>query len=74
MNAPERILKAVNHEEPDRVPAFESAFTNNTIMAHYGVKIKSMKVRRIPDSLVRKGAENKSILRAAHKNLYKFSH
>ena len=36
MNAPERVLKAINHEEPDRVPAFESAFTNNTIMKHYG--------------------------------------
>jgi len=37
MDAPTRVLKALNHEEPDRVPAFESAFTNNTIMAHYGV-------------------------------------
>ena len=30
-------MKAINHEEPDRVPAFESAFTNYTIMRHYGV-------------------------------------
>ena len=30
-------MKAVNHEEPDRVPAFESAFTNNTIIRHFGV-------------------------------------
>jgi len=37
MKAPERVLKAVNHEEPDKVPAFESAFTNNTIMRHYGM-------------------------------------
>ena len=36
MDAVERVLKAVNHEEPDKVPAFESAFTNNTIMRHYG--------------------------------------
>ena len=36
MKAPERVLKVINHEEPDRVPAFESAFTNNTIMRHYG--------------------------------------
>ena len=27
----------INHEEPDRIPAFESAFTNNTIMKHYGI-------------------------------------
>jgi len=36
MDAQERVLKAVDHEEPDRVPTFESAFTNNTIMRHYG--------------------------------------
>lgn len=38
MDAPTRVLKAIEHEEPDRVPAFESAFTNNTIMAHYGTE------------------------------------
>ena len=37
MNAPERVLTTIEHKEPDRVPAFESAFTNNTIMKHYGV-------------------------------------
>ncbi|MFX0054920.1 MAG: uroporphyrinogen decarboxylase family protein [Promethearchaeota archaeon] len=37
MDAPTRVLMALNHEEPDRVPAFESAFTNNTIMQHYGL-------------------------------------
>ncbi|MHA1509735.1 MAG: uroporphyrinogen decarboxylase family protein [Promethearchaeota archaeon] len=37
MKAPERVLTTIEHKEPDRVPAFESAFTNNTIMKHYGV-------------------------------------
>jgi len=37
MNAPERILKIIEHEEADKVPAFESAFTNNTIMRYYGI-------------------------------------
>jgi len=37
MKAPERILKTIDHEEPDRVPAFESAFTNNTIIKSYGI-------------------------------------
>ena len=37
MNAPERVLTTIEHKEPDRIPAFESAFTNNTIMKHYGV-------------------------------------
>ena len=36
MKSPERVLKAIDHEEPDRVPAFESAFTNHAIMRHYG--------------------------------------
>ncbi|KXH72075.1 MAG: hypothetical protein AM326_03880 [Candidatus Thorarchaeota archaeon SMTZ-45] len=38
MDAPTRVLMALNHEEPDRVPAFESAFTNNTIMKSYGIE------------------------------------
>ena len=40
MDAPTRVLTAVNHEESDRVPAFESAFTNNSIKAHYGKPVK----------------------------------
>jgi len=39
MKAPERVLTTIEHKEPDRVPAFESAFTNNTIIKHYGVKL-----------------------------------
>ena len=41
MNAPERILTSIEHEEPDKVPVFESAFTNNTIVKHYGVDPRS---------------------------------
>ncbi len=37
MNAPERVLTTISHQEPDRVPAFESTFTNNEIMKYYGV-------------------------------------
>ncbi len=39
MNAPERVLTTIEHKEPDRVPAFESAFTNNTIIKHYGINL-----------------------------------
>ena len=39
MNAPERVLTTIEHKEPDRVPAFESAFTNNTIIKHYGTNL-----------------------------------
>ncbi|MBD3212610.1 MAG: hypothetical protein GF311_08375 [Candidatus Lokiarchaeota archaeon] len=40
MNAPERVLTTINHEEPDKVPAWESAFTNNTITKYYGLNPK----------------------------------
>ena len=73
MNAPERVLKAVNHEEPDRVPAFESAFTNNTIMKNYGVKAKGVKFKSIPDSLLRKGSESRKIQKVVLKKGYEFS-
>jgi len=39
MKAPERVLTTIEHREPDRVPAFESAFTNNTIIKHYGINL-----------------------------------
>ncbi|MHA1794139.1 MAG: uroporphyrinogen decarboxylase family protein [Promethearchaeota archaeon] len=39
MDAMERVLSTLNHEEPDKVPYFESTFTHNTIMRQYGVKI-----------------------------------
>ena len=41
MKPPERILTTIEHREPDRVPAFESAFTNNTIIKHYGIDPRS---------------------------------
>ncbi|MFW9926319.1 MAG: hypothetical protein ACFFDM_06070 [Candidatus Thorarchaeota archaeon] len=37
MDASTCVLKALNHEEPDRVPSFETTFTNNTIMEYHGV-------------------------------------
>lgn len=38
MNAPERVMAALRHEEPDKVPTFESTFTNDTIMRALGIK------------------------------------
>jgi hypothetical protein len=37
LNAPERVLTIINHQEADRVPAFESTLTNNKIMKYYGI-------------------------------------
>jgi uroporphyrinogen decarboxylase len=38
MNAQERVLKAIDHEEPDRVPSFEIV-TNNSVLKHYNIPI-----------------------------------
>ncbi len=38
MDAQERVLTTLAHEEPDKVPAFESTFTNNSIMKELGIK------------------------------------
>ncbi|MBY8990153.1 MAG: hypothetical protein KGD58_05325 [Candidatus Lokiarchaeota archaeon] len=38
MKASERVLKAINHEEPDRLPSFEIV-TNNSILKHYDMPI-----------------------------------
>lgn len=38
MDAPTRVLKTLNHEEPDRIPAYENNFYSDTIKNHYGLK------------------------------------
>lgn len=39
MDACTRVRMAMNHEEPDRVPAFESTFTNNALMRYHDMKV-----------------------------------
>jgi len=38
MNARERILKTLDHEEPDKVPSFELGIDNLSICKHFGEK------------------------------------
>ena len=38
MDAKERILKSMNHEEPDKVPSFEIAIDNLKVYEYYGLK------------------------------------
>ena len=38
MNAKERILKTLDHEEPDHVPSVELSIDNLRICKHYNVK------------------------------------
>lgn len=72
MNAPERVLKAINHEEPDRVPAFESAFTNNTIMKHYGFDARAIPQQKIPDKMLKQLIENPKFIVSYYKQYYEF--
>ncbi|MHA1751524.1 MAG: uroporphyrinogen decarboxylase family protein [Candidatus Helarchaeota archaeon] len=81
MDAPTRVLMAINHEEPDRVPAFESAFTNNTIMRHYGIKpsaglFAGLKILRfIPfrHSIMRSALKNRKLVAKGLKEIFEFS-
>ena len=38
MDAKERVIKTICHEEPDRVPSYESSIDNLRICKHYRVK------------------------------------
>ncbi|MHA1729029.1 MAG: uroporphyrinogen decarboxylase family protein [Promethearchaeota archaeon] len=73
MNAEERVLTTIAHEEPDRVPAFESAFTNNTIMKHYGMAVgPTVSYPKVPDETLKKITENKTIIKGIYKKFYEF--
>lgn len=73
MDAPTRVLKAINHEEPDRVPAFESAFTNNTIQKHYDMPVGSVsEIPKVPDELLKLGSESKDYAKSIYRKLYEF--
>ncbi len=69
MDAPTRVLATLAHEEPDKVPYFESTFTNDSIANHFGMKSRGFGpvlnlVRFLPfrHSIMRAGISNKSIL------------
>ncbi len=38
MKARERIIKTLNHEEPDRIPSFEISIDNLSVCKHFGVE------------------------------------
>jgi len=81
MNAEERVLKAIEHKEPDKVPAFESTITNTALEKHYmgesgenQYKIYETlsKLGKKGEELLRKGLVNKEIVKNVLKPLYKF--
>lgn len=78
LTAPERILKTINHEEPDKVPAFESAFTNDTIKRHYGISTEDGRVnlikllKNVPDKdkVMWNAMKKREIMKLAYVNYY----
>lgn len=81
MDAVERVFKAIKHEEPDRVPAWESAFTNNTISEHFGVKSARgdfglSLLKDIPDKItvVNKVLRSKNTMKPGVRKSFKLFH
>lgn len=73
MNAPERVLIALDHKEPDRIPAFESTFTNNKIMKYYGLTpgediydILKLKNKRHGNKILKKNLEKKDTFKKVY--------
>lgn len=66
MDAPTRVITTLNHEEPDKVPYFESGFTNNALMRHFGITpmnrgplLNLLKLMPFRNTIVRRGFTSK---------------
>jgi hypothetical protein len=81
MDAVERVLKTINHEEPDRVPAWESAFTNNTIAKYYGIDegrgdFGISLLKNVPDKMriVNQVIKSKKLMKPSFKKYFQLFH
>lgn len=79
MNAEERVLKTLNHEEPDKVPYFESTFTNDAIMKHFGLKpsnlgplLKLLRLVPFKNKIARWAMSSKRLMKLGLLGLSKF--
>ncbi len=77
MDAQTRVLTTIEHEEPDKVPAWESAFTNNTITKQYGLEptkgdygLSILKYLPFKNRILRYFMKKKNIIKAE----YRYSH
>lgn len=59
MNAKERVLKTINHEEPDRVPSFEGSIDNLKICEYYGEKYAYQDIGKLFKTLAAVPFKNK---------------
>lgn len=88
MDAQERIIKTINHEEPDRVPSYDGSIDNLAICDHYGCKYPFqgagglLKVgyyaafgsKKLLSVIVRRLAKRKASIRYALRPLVKLQH
>jgi uroporphyrinogen decarboxylase len=77
MNAEERVIKTLNHEEPDKVPSFEIEITNDSLRkacgfspndSQYGLKI--LKNLPFKNRILKYFLRNKKIIKSAFKDSY----
>jgi hypothetical protein len=83
MDAPTRVLTAIAHEEPDRVPGFESSFINDTIMREFGFPDASASpilrkmdlLRFLPfyQKIMRWGLSNRNLVARSYLPMAKFN-
>jgi len=78
MDVPTRVLTTLNHEEPDKVPYFESTVTNDALSLHFGLKpgklgplLNLAKVLPFRNSILRRAFASKKVLAAAMLSLGK---
>ena len=83
MNAKQRVLKAINHEEPDRVPAFEITITNEALKKYYdipsGTNLGELyrdlsKMGKMGNKLLLKNYLKQDIVKGVMRPLYEYYH
>ncbi len=58
MDARERVIKAINHEEPDKVPSYESSIDNLKILNHYDEQYGVDGLATIQEIIFKQSSEN----------------
>ena len=58
MDARERVIKAINHEEPDKVPSYEGSIDNLKILNHYDEQYGIDGLATIQEIIFKQSSEN----------------
>ncbi|HME53614.1 MAG TPA: uroporphyrinogen decarboxylase family protein [Candidatus Lokiarchaeia archaeon] len=78
MDAPTRVVTTLNHEEPDKVPYFESTVTNDGLARHFGLKpgklgpaLNLIKLMPFKHAVLHRAFSSKNVLSGAMVSLAK---